>query len=662
MTKVPARPAIQTLDPRRFVPGTPVLACLATLIVLGSLVVSDGLYNLDEFVIAASVDALRSNGSLTFDNGYGQFGSDSLKLWLFAKGPHGLASQYPIGSTALGALLTGPMGIRGLIVMNALAAAASLFVTRRLARLLFDDDKIAFNAALLLGTCTFWLEFAYGVWPHAMSALLVACALLWALKSIDANGRDATRWALFSGLAVSVALLLRMDSLLILPPIGLCVYLLGRHPWRALVAGAAGLVPGIATMSVVNHHKFGSYNPFSYGQPGGATDLGGHTAAIASVVLVGLALLLIKRAPLQRITRTHFVAVFAIAAALVLAVPSLRGYAWDYSHGFWALVVDSGVIRDPRPGMGANADGVLFFWGFVKKAVGQSLPWIGVLFVLALKPRTERLNRFLIIASITFGLWTLPFMVKAWHGGLGSNMRYFLPLLPFVCATAAAAWVKLLAIAGGNSRISLLGAVAGLLMVALWTWFGPSRLAGAQQIMSTYLLLATSLACMLVWLVESQRKQSAQLAQFMVAAGFSVSAAFGLLDLSASQAQRNLMAQTSDTLSTIESPSLIFGPPEMLTFQIGRPEGLIALSPGNTENSIDFDLIDKAIEAGYTVYATRGFAALVTESNRRFELGPNSRDYPGGRIIEISPRTKAKDGSAFPVASMMTSQTRDLSP
>src|SRR5699024_2397766 len=107
---------------------------LSLVIGLLSLIASDGLYILDQLIIAASVEALHANHSLTYENGYETFCAESLKLWLFVSGPHGLVPQYPIGSTLLGAALFGLIGLRGLILANALSAILTLYVTRRLAR------------------------------------------------------------------------------------------------------------------------------------------------------------------------------------------------------------------------------------------------------------------------------------------------------------------------------------------------------------------------------------------------------------------------------------------------------------------------------------------------------------------------------------------------
>lgn len=623
---------------RHSVKGTLVLAVLSILIVLCAFVVSDGLYNLDEFVIASSVEALHSKGSLVIENGYGKFASESLKLMLLVDGPHGLVPQYPVGTTALGASLMGLLGIRGLIVLNALAAAASLFATRALARQLFNDEKVALFAALLLCLGTFWLEFAYGIWPHAMSALFVTCALLCALKAIDADGHRTTKWALLSGLAIGAGMLLRLDTILILPPIGACILLFGCKPLRSIIAGTAGVIPGIVAMSITNHYKFGSYNPFSYGRHGGLTDLSTHVIVIGVAAAAVLVLVFARRNPWPRVPRASASIALIGTIGLVCAIPVLRNHAWQYLSGCWALLVDAGTIQDPRPGIAANSDGVLFFWGFVKKALGQSMPWIGVLLVWAMKPKAGGRNRALAVLLLTFGLWSFPFILTAWHGGLGSNMRYFSPLLPLLSAMGAAAWFKLLSITGNTSRSALPGVAAGLLAIAVWTWYGPSGLGGSQQIMSTYLFLMTCLACGLVCLTEKHRKNAAHAAQFLVAAGFSVSVVFGLLDLSASQSRRNLMARSSDALSAIPTHSLVYGSPEMLASRIGNPDGWIALPSSHINSAIDYALPRAAIDAGYRVYAPQRFAAAIAQTNPEFGIGPQIYEYPGGRMLEISLR------------------------
>ena len=70
---------------------------IAVLLLAGAFVASPGLFNIDEFVLLAGAQALLKTDALTIENGWAQFASPDLKLWILVAGPNGLAPQYPVG-------------------------------------------------------------------------------------------------------------------------------------------------------------------------------------------------------------------------------------------------------------------------------------------------------------------------------------------------------------------------------------------------------------------------------------------------------------------------------------------------------------------------------------------------------------------------------------
>ena len=117
--------------------GTRPLALIGALILAGALLVSDGYFTVDEFVYVLGAQAMAQNMSLVIENGFDTYGSENLKVWNVVIGPAGLVSQYPVGTAVIGAPLLLLFGVRGLIVLNALAAVGTLFLTRSLARRLY---------------------------------------------------------------------------------------------------------------------------------------------------------------------------------------------------------------------------------------------------------------------------------------------------------------------------------------------------------------------------------------------------------------------------------------------------------------------------------------------------------------------------------------------
>jgi hypothetical protein len=304
------------------------------------------------------------------------------------------------------------------------------------------------------------------------------------------------------------------------------------------------------------------------------------------------------------------------------------------ASGARALLIDATLIEDPRPGMARQPDGTLLFWGLAKKALGQSLPWLGLLAAVAFLPRREgRRDAYLLcIFAVAIGL--APFVPRAWHGGLGGNMRYFLPLLPLLTALFARLWLDLAERAGGRAhRPACLGALAGVAVVGLHLRFGPGGVPGATQLMSTWMLGAIALAGLAAGL--SRSGAAARLGMAAGAAGVAAACIFGLQDLAASQHRRAGLADANAALAQIQPPSLLHGIPEIVTFQIARPDGLMAM--GDAISGLPDDALLRRA-------AARGYAVWLSQPTVAGFLGRNPDHTPGaqiqtsvGAMVEIMP-------------------------
>ena len=617
--------------------GRTLLVGLVLLIPLCAILVSDGLFTIDEFVLAASARAIAVGDGLVFHNGYEHFGSDSLKLWLFSVGPGGLVAQYPVGTSYVGATLWGLAGVRGMIIVNAMAAGATLFVVYGLARSMLGDARVGLMAALLLGLGSFWLEYAFGVWPHSISVFLITLSIWCVVSALDQDARRSFHLALLAGFCIGGAMLFRIDSILAAPPLAAAIYIFSVNPVRTLVGCILGGLPGVVALSVSNYYKFGTFNPLSYGKDGGNTELGNHAAALVVLITVAVIVVLARHIDWRRIRGGWQLSTATIILVVVASVPTLREFVVKYAYGAWVLFVDAGAVTDTRAGVMRRPDGVLYFWGFVKKALGQSLPWAGLLLLWLGGDRSAKQNRMLVVVALFSFLWSFPFVVTAWHGGLGSNMRYLLPILPLLAVACAGGWFRLAERVGIRGRDLFVGVIAGISLILIWAWCTPSGMAGAQQIMSTWLLAAVCFSAIAVgaagrlggtWLSRQ--------AQVVGVLAISVSITFGLLDLYSSQRQRASNKRTSEMLAAIPEPSLIYGAPELLTFQLERPQGLIALTPSTDSNEFDLELARAAIGQGYKVYAPAQSSAAIAQLVPDLAAGPDFYPAPNGGMLEIS--------------------------
>jgi hypothetical protein len=82
----------------------------------------------DEVFYQAMLDALTRQGSLFLENGYDEFPSPSLLVRYLIPTEGGLAPQYPSGYAVLGAPAYRAAGARGLFVLKAAAAWATIGV------------------------------------------------------------------------------------------------------------------------------------------------------------------------------------------------------------------------------------------------------------------------------------------------------------------------------------------------------------------------------------------------------------------------------------------------------------------------------------------------------------------------------------------------------
>ncbi|MEM9198495.1 MAG: glycosyltransferase family 39 protein, partial [Pseudomonadota bacterium] len=552
--------------------GLPIVAVLALGLIAGTFLAAPGLFTIDEVIYWLDATSLAQTGDLTVTNGTGMPAHEAFGLWLLVIGPHGLVPQYPVGSALAGAPLVAALGVQGLILLNAIAAAATLFFTHRLARAITQAEWPALVAVLILCLASFFVEYAWGVWPHAITTACVTAALLTGHWAISADGRAAVGWALLCGLAVGIGFLFRVDSILALPALAAAGLLYARAPFACAIGGAVGLAPALAVSMAFAWVKFGSLNPLSYGQ----TDGGGTTPAtylsLAALLAALLGLLILAR---QIAWQPRFLAAFGLGLAGLLATAYLAPLPLlsDLAHGVHALIFDMTVVQDPRAGVVAHANGTMSFWGLWKKALGQSLPWIGLLVVLALRPGPARLRPALRLLAIACVVWSLPFAMRAWHGGLGSNMRYLLPVLPALSILAVLALQRLPPATVRAGTLAIWGAL-GFLTALVWSRLAPSGWAGAHQILPLYAFLAMIAAG--IWAGISGRSIPARLT---FAASLGIAAFLGpYADLATAQARRMAIEQRNAVYAEIlPARSLFIGPPEYALAQLARRESSVAL-------------------------------------------------------------------------------------
>jgi hypothetical protein len=595
--------------------GAWVLKALAGLLILGACFASTGFYIIDEVIYVTAADTLLSSQSLFIENGFEEFRSRDLRwIDLLVYGTEGLVPQYPVGSAVVGAGLIGVLDVRGILVFHAVCIAATVFVTRALTIQLFKDESIGLAAALLFFFGTFIGEYAFGLWPHAVSVLSTSAAFLWFLKALEA-GEKAFRYALISGLILGAGLLFRLDSVLLLPVIVLLTVPLAVRPVSIILGGAMGLAPAFVIMAIANQIKFGSPNPISYGQDGGAVALNGYLVVGlgAGLVLTCLIGLRVSQARINPRLVTGIVVIVLAGTAIVL--PEAQRALHRLYTGFIALFVDARTIIDPRAGVERAADGTLRFWGLPKKALGQSMPWLGLLSLLIFASWGKH-RRAIQTVLVFVVIWSFPFVIRAWHGGLGLNMRYLMPTLPLLSALCV---VLVWRLTENLSRPGLVlggAAVVGIVAGILQTVLTPSGISGVHQILSTFVLFAVALTALIAGVKHFSTGPVGMLALGTTGFGLGLAIFISASDVWISQLRR--MDVLADTSQGYDGPTIVY----LHAFRsvLQAPNQMVAV-PHWASDGPDANLVSKGLAEGYRVLMPLKMADDFVETNPDFTLG-----------------------------------------
>lgn len=583
-------------------------------------------FNLDETIDILMVEAAR-HGRLWIDNGHALYPSESLRLFLLREGPAGLVPQYPSGYAFLALPFYVMAGVRGLMLLNAVAYLAAMAATYGIARQLEASSRTAIAALLIFGFAGFGVVYAVGIWPHSLAVASVACAVLAVLRSTRLpTGRTAHALALGSGCLIGLGVNMRVDTILVAPAILLWLAARREH-WTRAVAFTAGMMPGLLLASWLNHLKFDSWLPVDYGSRTGSTSLAAYwpllsLAALALVVAIGLSSPRVRRA----LVPSRLLIVLLAGVVAVMSMQDARTLALRVATGAYALIVDFQAY-EPPPGEAELFDradsGELLVTGQLKRALVQSLPYLGVIpALLAVRRKMWRDGYALLL--LTTLVWALPFSLRHWHGGSSPNMRYFLPVLPLIAVIVAICLGHLARGSGPSTKgtrlsIAIATLLAGLLAIAVsigslqrekvalaLATDGALALAGATAVMA---LLAVCLS--------EGRRAAARLALLLGTTGLVWAGVSGIVhDLSISHvrrqanAERNRRAQGLDEGALVVTRSAAQFLPQLL-----RPNSFVSLAGttlwGGALEFADRELIEFHLEQGRRVYVDGRIADSV---------------------------------------------------
>ena len=94
------------------------------------------------------------------------------------------------------------------------------------------------------------------------------------------------------------------------------------------------------------------------------------------------------------------------------------------------------------------------------------------------------------------------------------------------------------------------------------------------------------------------------------------------------------MAANSAALAGLPRPNMIMNMPEVLTFQIGRDDGLITL-PDRVTGAIDEEVLYRGVLEGYRVFVPAAIGARVADAKPELILAQERYPYPLGEMAEL---------------------------
>lgn len=565
------------------------LGLLALQILLALTLPIAGRLLIDEVVYAEMTRGLTSGQGFTFDNGYSEIASPELlttHMRVTADGE--LTGQYPYGLSLLVAPLFALLGIRGIMLANAVALVPVVALTWWLARRLLKDRWIATCSTVVLLAATYLWEYSIAIWPHMIALGLSLGGLVAMLKATDGDSGKSIRNGAFSGLLFGLAVFCRFDSILFAPVLALTIYQRRPLAARTVPAFIVGTLPAVFALILSNYVRWGTLTPLTYG--GSITDwlLPIVATGIALVAVVWGAVIGMKKLP--NLHRSIKLLLGVAACAGLLVIPTTRRLAFDSLVGAWTLIVD--LRRYPlvdTPGLQRLADGTLLYAGTVKKSLLQSLPYaplIGLPLITQWRTEYRRAMLIFIAPVLAFVGFYSP---RAWHGGLSFNLRYFLPLIPFVAILTA--WSLKLAIDRFSPGLDL-GRLGRRMAVATLAIFAAARLALPSIGGTAWLLSIPPLviaACVAVAIAVLLVRTSRLAANVTLALGltglvWAGAVAFGY-DTTATMSIRNAHASTSEAIAElIEDGSLLVVDWPDNTFGVkDHRHGVVIALPGNDD-------------------------------------------------------------------------------
>ncbi len=420
-----------------------------------------------------------ARGTLEIDNGLGVHDSNDLVLAHAVKRGAHLYGKYPPLFAPLAALPVAALGVRGLYLLEAVGLVAVILVFQRLALRVLPRRR-AFWATIAMPFIAPVFPYAMMELPHLASAALALGAVLASVRAIEeTDRRRAVAFGAASGLLVGYAIGVRLQEVFFAAALVPAVWLFARH--RVAIAGQlAALSVCTIVIALMNHARFGSFDPFSYGPvgvPGGPPAFATSTWVLASGFIVSFTLIAAAFA-LARWWRRVPLAVGVAASVMLVVVGALtarRTLVWMAESAFSFLVNANGLFR------GWSIVETTYAW-FDKPLLACSpLLIVGliasVVYAVRAAPPVIRASAWICVVSLVFMSTRNPDPAsqESVVGYLSLSPRYLAELMPLLFLLAVWMLRSVSITRAGVLAACVAGAIVAVLLVTSRDDFDPPR-------------------------------------------------------------------------------------------------------------------------------------------------------------------------------------------
>ena len=394
-----------------------------------------GLFSIDDVTYFLMAHSLARHHSFSIWNGYDEFKTTCFGIFEPVYYKNKMYGKYPPIYPIVAYPFYSLFGLKGLFYINIISFALTIFILYKFSNLLFNNPKLSLSVISVYSLCTFSFEYAVGLWPHMLSVFLSLSAYL----SFELSFLDDIRkksFLILSGLLTGISVGIRLQNIITAGIISLTILMFSKERLKNLFSFLLGLLPVITFIGYINHNRFGSIDPFSYGHYKGRNikiylDYPELLLLFVSFFLFFYLAFRFKEIILTK-SRSFLKPVISIISisVLIFLLADSRWTFFNFVKNFYANLIDLSLYFNQDLIHGQRAD--IAYFGHIKKSILQSCPFIILCFLSPWIMKKESFDkRKLFLLSASFFLQLMFISAFFFHGGYAFNVRYGLELLPF---------------------------------------------------------------------------------------------------------------------------------------------------------------------------------------------------------------------------------------